>query len=377
MKYLKPIVKGAYKPFKRLKLYIKQKLGWLDIPKILPYKGYGNENEFFIQGMVIEDKGLSKPHNRQQFWYNMLAMIKRFSSDEIAGVNVKATFENQTQIAETDDQGFFSFHFKLNTQPEKRPAKNWYQVHFNLEDEIIENQPEVKATGDVQIIPEGNERIVVSDIDDTVMVSHATQTLRKLRLMLFKNALTRNPFTGVSAFYKALAKGEEEAATISHPFFYVSSSEWNLYDLLDDFFSFNQLPQGVFLLQRLEHNILKFWKSGGGTHQHKYDKIKRLLEFYPNRDFILIGDSGQRDPALYSRLALEFPGRIEAIFIRKIRSKTFFTEDENIKEKLSGVKTGYFEIKNSFEAAQIALERGYIKKKYFEEIKAELQNNLV
>lgn len=373
MKYLRPIVKGAYKPFKRLKLYIKQKLGWLDIPKILPYKGYGNQKELFIQGMVIEDKGLSKPQDRHRFWQNMLAMIKRFSSDEIAGVNVKATFEDQTKVAETDDQGFFSFHFEVKENIAKRPAKNWYQVHFELVDEIIENQPEVKATGDVRIIPEGNERIIVSDIDDTVMVSHATQTLRKLRLMLFKNALTRNPFNGVSPFYIALAKGEEEAATISHPFFYVSSSEWNLYDLLDDFFSFNQMPQGVFLLQRLEHNILKFWKSGGGTHQHKYEKIKRLLEFYPNRDFILIGDSGQRDPQLYSKLALEFPGRIEAIFIRKIRSRSFLAKDENIKEKLFGVKTGYFEVKNSYQAAQISLERGYINKKYFEEIKSELQ----
>jgi phosphatidate phosphatase APP1 len=373
MKYLKPIVKGAYKPFKRLKLYIKQKLGWLDTPKILPYKGYGNHKELFIQGMVIEDKGLSKPQDRHRFWHNMLATIKRFSGDEIAGVNVKATFEDQTQVAETDDQGFFLFRFEVKENIEERPAKNWYQVHFELMDEIIENQPEVKATGDVQIIPEGNERIVVSDIDDTVMVSHATQTLRKLRLMLFKNALTRNPFTGVSAFYLALAKGEEEASTISHPFFYVSSSEWNLYDLLDDFFAFNQLPQGVFLLQRLEHNILKFWKSGGGTHHHKYEKIKRLLEFYPNRDFILIGDSGQRDPALYSRLALEFPGRIEAIFIRKIRSRSFLEKEENIAQKLSGVKTGYFEVKNSYEAAQISLKRGYINKKYFEEIEAELQ----
>ena len=373
MKYLKPIVKGAYKPFKRLKIFLKQKLGWLDIPKILPYKGYGNNKELFIQGMVIEDKGLSKPQDRQRFWQNILAMIKRFSSDEIAGVNVQATFEDQTQVIETDDQGFFSFHFEVKENTEERPAKNWYQVHFELIDEIIENQPEVKATGDVRIIPEGNERIIVSDIDDTVMVSHATQTLRKLRLMLLKNALTRNPFTGVCPFYVALAKGKEEATTISHPFFYVSSSEWNLYDLLDDFFSFNQLPQGVFLLQRLEHSILKFWKTGGGTHQHKYEKIKRLLEFYPTRDFILIGDSGQRDPALYSKLALEFPGRIDAIFIRKIRSRTFFTKDENIKEKLSGVKTGYFEVKNSYEAAQISLKRGYINKKYFEEIEVELQ----
>lgn len=369
MKYLKPVIKEACKPIKRFKVFLKQRAGWLDIPKIMPFKGYGNEKEAFIHGIVIEDKGLTKPHDKLKFWQNMVATIKRFSGDEISGVNVKGTFQGRTQIAETDEQGFFLFNFKID-EKEGQPAGEWLPVYFKLLDEIVEDQPKTTATGYIRFIPQGNEHIIVSDIDDTVMVSHSTQTLKKLRLMLFKNAHTRAPFSGISFFYRALAKGTD--TKVSHPFFYVSSSEWNLYDLLDDFFSYNQLPPGVFLLKRLEHSILKFWKSGGGTHQHKFDKVKHLLQLYPNRKFILIGDSGQRDPEIYSRLALEFPGRIETIFIRKIRSRSFLNKYEELTAKLAGVQTGYFEVKNSHEAALIALRRNYISSKYFTEIEAGL-----
>ncbi len=365
MKILKPVYKAFRYPFKRLKVYLKQRAGWLDVPKILVYKGFGNEDEFFIRGMVIEDKGLTRPDENHKFWHNMLATIKRFSGDEIAGVNVRAIFMGQSQTMETDDQGFFSFHFEIKENSEVQTGIKRVEVQFELLDKIIENQPKIEAVGQAVIIPGGTERMIVSDIDDTVMVSHSTQLLKKLRLMLFKNALTRHPFKGISAFYQALQKGNNNEN--EHPFFYVSSSEWNLYDLLEDFFRHNQLPNGIFLLRRLEHSILHFWKTGGGSHQHKYEKIKQLMNFYPSRKFILIGDSGQRDPEIYSKLAFEFPGRIETIFIRKIRSRSFLAKKNDIEKDLSLVKTGYFEVKNSHEAALIALEKGYIESRYFSE----------
>src|SRR5690606_19793084 len=158
--------------------------------------------------------------------------------------------------------------------------------------------PQIHATGEVRIVSHQQKLIVVSDIDDTVMISHSTQTLRKLRLMLLKNALTRSPFVEVSKFYRALA--EETNTSASNPFFYVSSSEWNLYDLLEDFFHFNHIPKGVFLLRKLKSSIYKFWKSGGGSHDHKYEKTESLLKLYSEQKFILIGDSGQHDPKIYS-----------------------------------------------------------------------------
>ncbi|WP_372950364.1 App1 family protein [Mariniphaga sp.] len=365
MKYFKPFIKGIKKPFKVLKVFLKQKAGWLDMPKILPYKGYGNETDVFIQGMVIEDKGLAKPKNKHRFWTNMLSTIKRFSSDEIPDVKVSATFLGESKTVKTDELGYFSFHFHFENKQDDLLTKEWHSIHFELLDQIIENQPPIHATGEIRIVPVRHNRIIVSDIDDTVMISHATQILKKLRLMLLKNALTRSPFLGVSKFYDALAKGTFK--TENNPFFYVSSSEWNLYDLLDDFFHFNHLPKGVFMLRKLESSIYKFWKSGGGSHEHKFEKIESLLQFYPGQKFILIGDSGQHDPEIYSRLAFEFPGRIETIFIRKIRKRTFLDGNENVGEKLKEVNTNYYEVKNTHEAALAAVRHGLIDESYFEE----------
>jgi len=358
MKYLKPIFKKIFNPFKRIKIYLKHKAGWLDVPKIIPYRGYGNETDVFIEGMVIEDKGLTKPQDRHKFWHNILATIKRFSSDEIAGVNVRANFLGETQVCETDELGFFSFHFNINNKLKQIDYNKWYTVDFELMDIIIEDQQAIVAKGEVRIISPKKQRIIISDIDDTVLVSHSTQTMRKLRLMLLKNALTRHPFPGVTNFYKALKKGKDD--TSNFPFFYVSSSEWNLYDLLEDFFYANELPKGIFLLRKLEYSIYKFWKSGGGSHDHKYDKIKRLLQLYPDQKAILIGDSGQKDPWIYSDIALEYPGRIEAIYIRKIRSRSLFQQEQNIFEKLQNIDTEYLEVESTQTAMEHARAKGYI-----------------
>ena len=189
------------------------------------------------------------------------------------------------------------------------------------------------------------------------MISHSTQLLKKIRLLLFRNAYTRLPFPGTASFYRALAKGRDEK-TIS-PFFYVSSSEWNLYDLLDDFFNFNEIPEGVFMLRTLQYSIFKIWKSGGGNHIHKYEKIKVLLETYRYQQFILLGDNGQRDPLIYYQLALEFPGRISAIYIRKVKNRVSFKHPEEIHKKLSEVNTLYTETESSYEASLHAFENGF------------------
>ncbi len=365
MKLIKPFVRGVKKPFKAFKVFLKQKAGWLGTPKILPYRGFGNHMEVFIQGMVIEDKGLAKPEDRHRVWHNILAMIKRFSSDEIPGVKIKAEFYGLSQISETDENGFFSFHFNIKEISDKLTQKHWHSINMILMDEIIEDQPEISAKGEIRIVSTDEGRIIVSDIDDTVLISHSTQTFRKLKLMLFKNALTRLPFKGVSAFYRALERGKDQKAF--YPFFYVSSSEWNLYDLLENFFDHNTLPKGVFMLRKLEHSILKFWKSGQGNHEHKYEKIKSLLEFFENQTFILIGDSGQKDPEIYNRLAHDFPGRIESIYIRKIGSKAFFKDIEQITSKLEKVETHYLQVEDTKDAAGHAIIEGYINEDLFHE----------
>ncbi len=376
MKILKPVIKGVKKPFKRIKVFLKQKAGWLGIPVILPYRGFGDDSNIYFKGMVIEDKGLTKPADRHMVWQNILAMIKRFSSDEIPGVRVKAEFLGVTQVTETDDSGFFTFHFNVSELSDEILSKDWHIVKLALLDEVVEKQPQISTRGVVRIVSKNVKRIIVSDIDDTILISHSTKTFQKLRLMLFKNALTRLPFKGVKVFYNALERGKEKNA--HYPFFYVSSSEWNLYDLLENFFDHNKIPKGVFMLRKLEGSIYKFWKSGQGNHEHKYDKIKFLLEFYKEQNFILIGDSGQKDPQIYERLAHEFPGRIEAIYIRKIGSKTYFKDIEQLNSRLEKAKTSYLQVDNTMDAAWHALDNGYVHKDLiFEHLRQEDPDSVI
>jgi phosphatidate phosphatase APP1 len=373
MKPLKPVFKFIRKPFKRFKVFLKQKAGWLGIPRIVPYRGYGSTDEIQLQGMVIEDKGLSKPMDREKTWQNILATLKRFSSDEIPGVKIRAEFLGLSAETETDENGFFTFRFDVKKIKDTILADHWHPVDYELLDQVVEDQPQTRARGEVRIVSPEESRIIVSDIDDTVLVSHSTQTLRKLRLMLFKNALTRTPFPGVANFYNALEMGPEKRSF--YPFFYVSSSEWNLYDLLEDFFTHNDIPKGVFLLKKLEHSIYKFWKSGGGNHEHKYEKIKTLLKLFLHQKFILVGDSGQRDPLIYRRLADEFPGRIEAIYIRKVGSKVHFENIQKLHAQLQELQTEYLQVEHTRDAATHALEKGFIHKDLMEKMKEKAMDN--
>ena len=355
--FYKPVFRFFRRPVKRLKVYIKQKVGWLGIPKIIVYRGYGNEQEFYITGRLVEDSGLTKPEEHTKIWHNVLATLKRFSSDEIPGASIKASCNGILKTTQTDEFGFFFFSFKTQDVENTPLEKDWLRIHVELLDTIVENQPQITTEELVRIIPSNQKRIIVSDIDDTILVSHSTQTLKKLRLMLFKNAFDRMPFEGVADFYHALKKGK--TGNENNPFFFVSSSEWNLYDLLDDFFTHHNITKGFLMLRKLNYSIYKFWKSGGGNHEHKYEKIKDLMRFYPSQQFILIGDSGQRDPEIYKRLALEFPDRVEAIYIRIIKSKKTVNLSD-FSGELLGVNTSFTEINDSYAAMEHAREKGFI-----------------
>ncbi len=346
------ILQKAGSPYTRARLWIKKRLGWLGIPTIEPYMGFCNGHDVYITGNVMEDKGLDKPKPGQKLGSNLLAMFKRYVSDEISGVRVKVSFRNKSDIVETNELGIFhcTFHF------EERISINNHieEAHFELLDEVVENQGEIKATGKVLMVSGKLPFGVISDIDDTIMVSHSTKTLKKLKLMLFKNARTRVPFEGVGAFYRALRKGTE-SQTNYNPLFYVSSSEWNLYDLLVDFFEFRNIPAGPLMLQELEHSIFHFWKSGGGTHEHKLEKIRFLFSFFPELNFVLIGDSGQRDPSLYLQAVKEYPGRVKAVYIRCIGKSHKNRQTLEIAEEMKEAGVPMLLIDNTGEAVRHAL----------------------
>ncbi len=365
---------------KKLRIWLKRELGWLGLPVIIPYSGYGNENEIFFIGCISEDKGLEKPEPSHTKWQNFVAMIRRFISDEIPDIKVKATFLGLEETSISDQLGIFRFNISLKNKNIPIPNHPWIEIKLEVVDNPYNTTENVQTMGKVLLIKPGDSRYgVISDIDDTILVSHSTHILRKLRLMFFKNAYTRLPFEGVAGFYRALNKGCKGDRL--NPIFYVSNSQWNLFDLLTDFTNFRKIPKGVMLLQELKafkpRKLIKK-KRAIAKHPHKLDKIRSIMSTYNHLNFVLIGDSGQKDAEVYQQIATEFPGRILAVYIRDIRkSREKRVLVIGTALKLQGVEM--LLIKDTVYAAQHAIENGLIRPESLEDImhEKELDEHLI
>jgi len=302
-------------PLRKLKSLLKQLLGWEGKPCIILYRGFANQRHFYIKGRVIEDSGLAQPEERHRFWDNILAMIKRYGSSGLPDRLVQIDFNGNSYRLRSDDDGYFTINTDFSAS--NNDSGLWRPVAARLISEASLGAGEANAKSEILRLDCGHDFGVITDIDDTILISHATNVRKKLKLMLFKNAKTRLPFDGAAAFYQALYQGPHLEQ--SHPFFYVSSSEWNLYDLLLDFCHHHNFPKGAFLLRDAKINLKKIWKAGSGNHNHKHDKIYRILAMSDPLPFILVGDSGQHDAEIYAEVARNNPERVAAIYIRDVR----------------------------------------------------------
>ncbi|HEX8529694.1 MAG TPA: phosphatase domain-containing protein, partial [Cytophagales bacterium] len=338
----------------RSRYNIKKRFGWLRSPIILPYRGFGNRHEIYLKGRVLEDNGLAKPAERNSIWHNIVAMYKRYVSNEIPNVRVKATFNGQEQVVTTNEIGFFEVRFHFATPLPVQ--KDWVEVQLELLDQVVPNQKQVRAGGPVMLSQEHHQFGIISDVDDTILVSNATNFYKKIKLMLFKNARSRLPFEGVASFYSALQKGRGGSAF--NPVFYVSSSSWNLYDLLVDFCNFQGIPRGPFMLRGSRLDQFTFFAS---IHkEHKMAKIRQILTSFCDLRFILIGDSGQKDAEIYSQVVRDFPGRILAVYIRDVSNEE---RDAAVHAIAAAVRQSGVEmllVRDTGEAARHAQMRGFI-----------------
>jgi phosphatidate phosphatase APP1 len=132
--------------------------------------------------------------------------------------------------------------------------------------------------------------------------------------MMLGNARTRLPFPGVAAFYRALERGSD--GTRMNPIFYVSSSPWNIHDVIADFMDIQGIPRGPITLRDWDVVLSALTSSHLGT--FKEPVIHEILELYRELPFILIGDNSQKDPEIYRGILDRYPGRILAIYIRNV-----------------------------------------------------------
>src|SRR6476659_3625039 len=281
-----------------------------DPVQIVGYRGYGTSDRALVLGRVLQDEGIRAPHAAQSRWRNLIATLQRIESDPLPFARVRARVaaarEGRHEEIIADDEGFLR-HWLAASEPLSPPG--WHAIDLDLADPP--NGRPVRATAQILTPAPTATFGVVSDMDDTVLQSEVTSFLRAARMVLLENALTRLPFPGVAAFYRALDRGATGAE--SNPIFYVSSSPWNLYDVIDGFLEAQRIPMGPLLLRD--------WDLGKLNERHASHKavvIREIFDTYPELPFLLVGDSGQEDPEIYTELVRERPGRVKAVYIRNV-----------------------------------------------------------
>lgn len=345
------------------KLRVWLKLGSKKPLAIQAYRGFGNRNYLFLSGRVLRDKAISRGA-RDSAGRNFINTVKRFNSTEINNAQLQVNFAGETFHLRTDAEGYYTLDTHLSTPlpPPPQEPPFWQEATVELL-QIPGQKVYVKQTAEVLIPGAATSFGIISDIDDTILETYVTSWLkwRMIYLTILKNAFSRQAFPHVSAFYQAMRRGPDGEAY--NPFFYVSNSPWNLYDLLKEFLDLNKLPRGPIMLRDfgLPYKDLPYNYLG-----HKHEQIIRILQLYPDLPFILIGDSGEKDTDIYKAVVQAFPGRIKAIYIRDVLSKNRALRVQKILSSIPEVPS--LLVGSYQQAAEHAAQHGLISSSAFDSL---------
>lgn len=286
--------------------WLLQKLHITRKPVVKVYNGFGDSDALLVFGHVLKQSPLPQRKFKKDVWSNTAALFRMFMVHPYQHVTVQLDWQGEQLETITDNDGFFRFEWKA-AQP---PVPGWHKVRVSIKGGKHDG---VHSHGKI-LVPHPTQYAFISDIDDTFLISYSNNLRKRLYVLFTKNARTRRPFEGVVKHYRLLAKaGTHHEAP--NPFFYISSSEWNLYDYILEFKNTYDMPEGVYLL-----NQMKEWqdvlKTGQTKHTGKFMRIARVLKEFPHHQFVLLGDDTQQDPRIYSKIVEAFHSKIICVYLR-------------------------------------------------------------
>jgi phosphatidate phosphatase APP1 len=334
--------------------------------QVLPYLGYGSEKIFRIKGRVIQNKSISGALPGDNIWKNLSNMYKRFESDEAKGLKLKLTYSKQQFFTLTDEEGYFEVDF---IPSEIITSSKWQEVEIEIESAPFSYTKGIKYILKILYPSYKTEFRVISDVDDTIVKTNTTSFLKMFTTTFLNNARSRTPFPGVSSLYSDLEKGIKSNFNL---IFYVSSSPWNLYNLLLEFLITHNIPLVPLLLKDYGINESTFLSAS--HHAHKYFQIERILQTYPEMKFILIDDADQEDASIYSQIIKDFPERILAAYTRDLNIPKHRMKVLEITGKMKGDSVPMILVQDSLQAGKHALEKGFISLENLHLIEKEMNN---
>ncbi|WP_299255879.1 App1 family protein [uncultured Aquimarina sp.] len=324
--------------------------------RINSYLGYGTTTRLRATGRALEDENINFDGNTG-ILKTLRNIYKQFESDEIKKAHIELKLSNGQKFSTaTDSEGYYNFDELLSDSFELTDKEGWIPFIVSYQSgndkRIIQNNV---FEGKMLTPSENASYGIISDIDDTILHT-GVASLFKWRVItntFFKNFDRRLPLEGTVQFYQKLKLGKNTAPV--NPIFYVSNSPWNLYDYLTAFLKKHYFPEGPILLRDFR---TPFDKTPKPTIPHKQSEILNLIKIYPNIKFILIGDSGEKDADIYTEIAIKYPNRILAIYLRSVNHKR--KEKRIIKIIDSFTTTPILLVHSSKEAEEHARQHGFI-----------------
>lgn len=333
-----------------------------DVPiKIATYRGFGRRDFLFLQGRVLVKKRLSNSPINTVF-QNLIHSYRRFESDEIPNAVLRVSIEDHQFELITDREGYFTLSTPLDPPLELNSDEPWQNVNISLLKTPWTEELLIETSTTVMFPPEEANLGIISDLDDTV-IETGVASLFKWRAFyntLFKSIHRRKLFEEVAAFFRALRRGYDDQGFL--PLFYVSNSPRNIYDLVEGYLKVHSMPKAPVLLRDIGFP----YKVSRKNVEHKMESIMRILDTYPEKRFILIGDNAEKDPYIYHEIDQRYPGRIAAIFIRDVQKSRPL---RRLKKFVAQEAINQIQMFNSYrQLATMCAEQHFLDWEYFQEL---------
>ena len=269
--------------------------------RIEPYIAHGATDGIVVRGRVLDDPPRSEAVEGEGVGAAALRSLRDFLTDELPGVPLRITVAGASAETVTDDDGYFLTRLHPDADSLASP---WTEGIVELGGDYRGITDPCRTPIEVRV-PGPDARFgILSDIDDTILRTGVQRAGQMIRQTFTGSALTRVPFPGAAELYRDLEAG-------ANPVFYVSSSPWNLHAFVLAFLRHRGFPMGPVLLRDL--------LGTAAGREEKTGRIREILDLHPRLPFVLIGDSGERDPEIYADIVRTYPGRILAVYIREVR----------------------------------------------------------
>jgi len=191
------------------------------------------------------------------------------------------------------------------------------------------------------IMPSGDERTfstrlqlvepkgltIISDVDDTIKISEVRD---KARLLQRTFAMEFEAVPGMAKVYERWLADEDHLH-------FVSASPWQLFAPLAELVHGSGFPSATFSLKQVRPKDVRGAIDGllADPLSSKPQAIRAVLDRFPKRHALLVGDSGEKDPEVYGIIARERTSQIDRIYIRDVTGDT--AEGERYRRAFDGL----------------------------------------